>query len=938
MEVHRCRVVPYHPSSINALAFSHPSTTSAEPTSSDLRLALGRANGDIELWNPLDGAWVHESTLCGGKDRTIEALVWTQEQDAPNPTGYRHPGKLRLFSVGYSTHVTEWDLTRGQPSKHSDGNYGEVWCLAAQPRPSSSLAAADDPPESLPDAEPPTQDLAVGCADGSVVLFSTDAGDLKYKRLLAPKSAAKARVLSIAYRDRAVVVAGCANSTIRVLDTRSGQLLRIMSLGAGVVQGPRDILVWSVKCFPNGDIVSGDSTGELRFWDGESYSLLQRIKNHRADILDVAVSADGQTVFSGGMDRRTTAYKRTGAKQERERVVWTAVGHARLHQHDVKCLAVFDSTKLSVAVSGGLDTNLVITPLREYGKENHRTISSVPQHPPLQSAPSKRLMMCWWSREVWIWRFPRRSVGHGRDDDAAAAVYPPSVVAKILIKGEENISSASLSACGTLLAVSTFSELKVFRLQSRRLEDRKVLRVRRVDLPTSLARLAGRHVLFSPNSCWLCVVSPNSRVHMAKIIHAPGAAGVSIVQHGMSLSTSKRSRPRAASDEGLGAYTRTINRVAFSADSRILVAGSLDGRLDSWILTDAATSARSQRAVQMAEETASSSSDSDGSEAAGTNGALVRSQECWSPNPTRDLLPNLQSMPLLLAFRPQKGPPPAGASEDRLVVVTARHDLWEFNVLAGAFSPFGRRSLTVGSSTGLGEWKDRAMGSVWDVGLETERIWIYGSAWLCAFDLSSNATVEAAPPTTGQRVHEENGRKRKRSRSPEHTSGAGSRIPGWKRVAAIASTMRTFQGPKDDTPALLPLELRDDAGHDDDDAEGDVARRSAGARLRHAADAGQHGGAQDERSSGPGSHDTTDRRPRDRAAIWHTFRYRPILAIVPIADPVNADPEQAMANGSEAGGLERGRGGEHGRKLAVALVERPLWDVDLPPRYQGDHE
>ncbi|KAI9832602.1 MAG: U3 small nucleolar RNA-associated protein [Phylliscum demangeonii] len=501
MEVHRYQ----HLSLFTPL----PHTTSTKPTSSDLRLALGRAKGDIELCNPLDGAWVHESWLRGGKDSS-------------------------------ASDIHRVDLTRGPPSRHSDENYGEIWCLAAQPRPPSSLVAADDPPESQQDAEPPTQDLV-------------------YKRLLAAKSTAKARVLSIAYRDRAVVVAGCANSTMRVLDTRSGQL----SLN----------------------------------------------HNHRADILDVAVSADGQMVFSGGMDQRTTA-------------------------------------------------------------------------------------------------------------------------------------------------------------------------------------------------------------------------GVSVVPHGMSLSASKRSRPRAASDKGLGAYPRTIGRVAFSADSRILVAGGLDGRFDSWILTDVATSARNERALP---------------------GRTAHSSRLWSSNPARDLLPNLPSMPLLLIFRPQMGTHLAGASEDRLVVVTAGHDLWEFNVLAGAFSPFSRRSLTIGSTTGLGEWQDRARGSVWDVGPETERIWIYGSAWLGAFDLSPNAAVEAASPTTCERFDEENGRKLKRSRMPKHTSGAGSRIPGWKR------------------------DLRDDAGHDDDDAEGDVAPRWAAARLRHAADAGQHGGPQADRSSGPGSHDSEDSPPGDRAAIWHPF-------------------------------------------------------------------
>src|SRR4051794_18461089 len=103
MNIHRCRFVPYPPSTINALAFSHPSTNSRKGgPPSTLRLAVGRANGDIDIWNPLKGAWFHETTLKGGKDRSIEGLAWAQEPDEEDENGAILDGKLRLFSIGYS--------------------------------------------------------------------------------------------------------------------------------------------------------------------------------------------------------------------------------------------------------------------------------------------------------------------------------------------------------------------------------------------------------------------------------------------------------------------------------------------------------------------------------------------------------------------------------------------------------------------------------------------------------------------------------------------------------------------------------------------------------------------------------------------------------------------------------------------------------------------
>src|SRR5271168_1784182 len=55
----QCRFVDYQPAKISALAFSHPSN-SKQPTPASLLLAVGRSNGDIELWSPLY-EWVHKT-------------------------------------------------------------------------------------------------------------------------------------------------------------------------------------------------------------------------------------------------------------------------------------------------------------------------------------------------------------------------------------------------------------------------------------------------------------------------------------------------------------------------------------------------------------------------------------------------------------------------------------------------------------------------------------------------------------------------------------------------------------------------------------------------------------------------------------------------------------------------------------------------------------
>src|SRR2546423_6847341 len=173
MDIHRCRFVPYPPSAINALAFSHPSIASGNQRSpKDLRLALGRANGDIELWNPLGGRWFQETIIRGAKDRSIENLAWTQNWDDEGDGKTPKDGRLRLFSIGNSTLVTEWDLSLGAPARHANGNFGDLWCFAAQPRWSPTL---DKKSERGNNASLLTsQYLAAGCSDGAIVLFSTE--------------------------------------------------------------------------------------------------------------------------------------------------------------------------------------------------------------------------------------------------------------------------------------------------------------------------------------------------------------------------------------------------------------------------------------------------------------------------------------------------------------------------------------------------------------------------------------------------------------------------------------------------------------------------------------------------------------------------------------------------------------------------------------------
>jgi U3 small nucleolar RNA-associated protein 4 len=50
-----------------------------------------------------------------------------------------------------------------------------------------------------------------------------------------------------------------------------------------------DTLIWTVKVLSDGTIISGDSTGSLKIWESQFWSLTQSFQVHKADILCLAL-------------------------------------------------------------------------------------------------------------------------------------------------------------------------------------------------------------------------------------------------------------------------------------------------------------------------------------------------------------------------------------------------------------------------------------------------------------------------------------------------------------------------------------------------------------------------------------------------------------------------------------------------------------------------
>lgn len=913
MDVHRSRFVPYPTSAINALAFSKSSGSDRL-----LRLAVGRANGDIEIWNPAKGSWVQETTFVGGRDRSVEGLAWIQEPDEQDEGGATRQGPLRLFSIGHSSSVTEWDLATGLPLRHSSGNSSEVWCVAAQPSWEAKKGHNDE--EAARSGQHQGQNLVAGCADGTLVLLSTANDDLQFQRYLTRPTRKQARCLCVTFQNRNTVVAGFADSRVRVYDIRSGSTIRDISMGAGPKGAPKDVLVWAVQCLPNGDIVTGDSSGEVTIFDGRLYSPLQRIAGgHEGDVLAVAVSNDGKTIFSTGIDRRTVAYQAQTNTGFQKRTFWSQISHQRYHSHDVKALASFESKRMSILVSGGVDTQLNVLPIREFGEENSRGIFGLPQLPPVASAQSGRLLLSWWNRELWIWQVQQGS----------SRFESPKLLTKMNLKGDENITSASISNDGTLLALSTTAEVRLFQTRVKDYETSQTIRVRKLDAPKALQNRGARLLKMSLDGKWLVIVRPNSDIQLCRIVPSKDTMDqphiVSTLADMSRLVQGKRGQKRGYFTSVSGNYLQTITRIEFSHDSHFLAASDLSGQLDSWVLLGHEDSTAPEVDVKQDESTDSEKEDEDEEN-------VTYLGQRWVHNPSANMLPKTESAPLLITFRPPKPgrrllepngnpgmhatrhnahPQPLGKPKGPydLVVLDASHQLYEFDMLHGKQTKWSARN-TGPLPEDFQTLRDRAMGCVWHVTSHWERLWLYGSKWVFMFDMAQDFADGDGQAVAGA----EGGKSKKRKRDERRvsqplSSGAGSRKRDEEALGLKRRVRKLVEGSNDEWKGFDQPDQSDEAG--------DVDMEDENAPLRPVRSHLEESAKQDE--------DGEDEQ-RPPAKWWHTFKYRPIMGVVPLSEEIGEEIQSNDQHKEAADALE------------VVLIERPTWDLDLPAPFRGIHE
>lgn len=494
MEVLRTRLTAWEPIGIDAIAVA-PSSASGAPAS-EPRLAIGRSNGAVELWDTT--TWHMHSTSMGCEERSRLQIVWGEEESQSR----------RLFSAGLHGEITEWDVSTLDIRAAVSSGGGAVWALCTF-----------------------RQQLLAACEDGSVRFFSMEGGadELFHARRIA---VGQSRLLSIAPFGTKHIFVGGSDSKISKWSTATGTCDARMEVEkAGKDQ---ETLVWALVALGDHSLASGDSLGVVTVWDPVMCVVMHRFVHHQADVLSLTSSMDGNVLISAGIDAVISTYCRQTSQDEQWCFRNSDVGHTR----DIRAVTLdIASNGRKQILSGGVCGKLLVHTLQiAAGAQRSKPIKCSAFSPFFQQArlaEDSRLVMCQHGKhlELHYLQPPGNATeaieGGVAAWPGAAEVAPgrlpeSQLLVRHSLSGSKQghlLASAAINHDGKLFAASDISGTRIFHLSVSELQVR-----REQTFPESLRGMTARSLLFSGKNLFVLAAWRSHRLHVMEVAKAKPSA------------------------------------------------------------------------------------------------------------------------------------------------------------------------------------------------------------------------------------------------------------------------------------------------------------------------------------------------------------------------------------------------------------------------------
>jgi len=447
---------------------------------------------------------------------------------------------------------------------------------------------------------------------------------------------------------------------------------------------------------------------------------------------------------------------------------------------------------------------------------------------------------------------------------------------------------------GYLLAVSTIGEVKLFCLRNPKRLGSEVLRVQRIAIPAAitlkkaesesdsedsddeeaveLAEEGARHLQFTPDGKWLLIITPDSRILMANLE--------------IFIQSDLRGKPQVSIsspvyelDRGLPPTQLQPASVVRTPSKKRFRQRQDEGTHSTYMHTIVKSAFSStSRLLAIGDLT-------------GNISTFSLSDGTWTRIVTS--IPRLPAAPVVLSFRPapttlqisssslpKSDDDGDSAPDSELLVLPAdTHIIHLFSATSGRLAQWSQRNpMPDCLPIEFAAVGDRAVGAFWE---GTERVWCFGATWVWMFDFTREWPNHKLSFDT-QQTQEVGVGKRKRSGATAPVgvgslSGAGSRMHHPMGLVSVAKTDDS-EDEEDELAALM-----------ESDDETDVAEPV--------------------------------KKQRGQKPYWGSYRYRSLLGFLPVG---KREVVEMAGEGWGEQGLQA---------IEMVVVERPVWDVGLPPRF-----